>query len=81
VLATANGEAARRLVDDPGRAMTQPGVTERAVVRDEAARDVTRDGTDEPADDLDAQSGRPADQCLGALPRDDSGYFAPLVGS
>ena len=54
VLAPFDGEPAGRFVDDPRGAVTQSGLAERAVVRDEAAGDVIRDRSDEPAHDCNA---------------------------
>src|SRR5438874_1619909 len=67
-LAPVDGETAGRVVDDPGRATAQPGLAQRAVVHDEAARDVIRDRPDESADDLHTQARRPPDEGLSTLP-------------
>ena len=48
-----------------------PGLAERAVVGDEAAGDVIRDRSHEPAHHFDAQSRGASDERLGALARDD----------
>ena len=71
-LAPLDGETAGRVVDDPRRAVTHPGLAERAVVRDEAAGDVIRDRPDQPANDLHAQPRGAANESLGAFPRDDA---------
>ena len=71
-VASFDDEPAGRVVDDPRRALMEPGLTERAVVRDEAASDVIRDRPDQPANDLHAQPRGAADERLGAFPRDDA---------
>lgn len=70
-LAPLDGEPARRVVDDPGRAVTHSGLAESAVVGDESAGDMIRNGPDDPAHDLHAKACRATNKRLSALARDD----------
>ena len=78
-LATLNDEPAGRLLDDPRRAVMHSHLAEGAVVHDEAAGDVIRDGPHEPAHDLHTEARLAADQRLGALPRDDLRNLSALA--
>ena len=78
VLAPFRGEPSGRVIDDPGRAVPEPALAERAIVRDEPTCELMGEWADEPAHDVHPKTCGAPDERLGTLAGDDVGELPTL---